>query len=343
VKIRIAIMGCGSIAILRHAPEIAGDPRCELAGAYDLRRERAEAIAKTFGGAAYDTPEALLGDRRVDAVYVCTANAYHAAASIAALEAGKHVMCEKPMAVSVAECRNMLDAAKRAGKILTVGQDMRFAPANVCAHDLIASGALGKVIAVRSSVKHAGPDNWSMDKGKQTWFFNKDAAVFGAMGDVGVHKMDLIRYLIEDEFSRLCALTGTLQKTDEAGRPIAVDDNALCLFETKNGVQGVMEASWCNYGSIDMSTDILCERGRLKILMDDENPVVAEYADGTKNHIRPPACASSGITAHFLDTILDGADNPNMGASGARTVAAVVACVRSGETRQWLDVESDFE
>ena len=338
----MAIIGCGSITLLRHAPEITSDERCALSGVYDLIPERASRIAEKFNCRVYDSMEEIFADKSIDAVYVCTANKYHAKVSVAALSSGKHVMCEKPLAVSLSECKNMLSAAKNAGKILMVGHDMRFDPANVLAHNIIASGELGKVITIRSSVKHAGPDNWSMDKGRNTWFFKKDAAAFGAMGDVGVHKMDLIRFFLDDDFDRICAMTGTLQKTDEFNQPISVEDNAACLFITKRGVQGVMEASWCNYGSTDMSTDILCEKGRLKILMDDEYKVIVEKNDKTCSYIKPARSVSSGITEYFINSIIDGKDNPNMGISGSRTVASVIACIESANSGKWVNVENEL-
>lgn len=342
MKIRIAVIGCGAITLRRHAPEIAADERCELVGVYNPRRERAEAIAEKFNCGIYDSIESILSDETIDAIYVCTANKDHAKISIAALNAGKHVMCEKPLAVSVEECKAMLEASKRAGKVLMVGHDMRFDSANMMAHDILASGRLGKVITIRSSVTHAGPDNWSLDNGRHTWFFKKEAAVFGAMGDVGVHKMDLIRYLLDDDFDRLCAMTGTLAKTDENDRPISVEDNAACLFVTKKGVQGIMEASWCNYGKANMSTDILCENGRMKVLMDDTYPIIIEWRDGSQSNLKPAANQDSGITKNFIDSILNGTDNPNLGASGCKTVAAVVACIDSASSGHWVKVNNDM-
>lgn len=341
-KVGIAVIGCGAITLRRHAPEIVSDERCTLTGVYDLRPERANAIAEQFRCRVYGSETEALQDPAVGAVYVCTANTDHARVAVAALNAGKHVMCEKPMAVSVAECREMLAASRRAGKLLMVGHDMRFDPANVLAHELLASGSLGRVITIRSSVKHAGPDNWSLDKSRNTWFFRKEAAAFGAMGDVGVHKLDLIRFLLDDDIAALSAMTGTLEKTDGDGAPITVEDNAVCIFTTQRGVQGVMEASWCNYGQADMSTDVLCEKGRLKIRMDGEYPVVVEWKDGTLSCLKPPESTGSGVTAHFLDSLLDGAPNPNLGESGGRTVAAVVACMASATARAWVTVDNNL-
>lgn len=103
-----------------------------------------------------------------------------------------------------------------------------------------------------------------------------------------------------------------------------------------------MEASWCNYGSVDFSTDILCENGRVKVFVEPEHKIVVEYADGTKESIDPAANEDSGVTKHFLDTILDGAENPNEGESGCKSLAAIVACVESARDKQWIKVRNDI-
>ena len=109
--LKIGIIGCGKITEVRHAPEYDENPNCEIAGYYDFFPEAAQALAKKYGGKVYDSMEALL-ESDVDAVSVCVANDSHASASIAALKAGKHVLCEKPMAVKLEDCVDMVRAQK---------------------------------------------------------------------------------------------------------------------------------------------------------------------------------------------------------------------------------------
>lgn len=111
--IKIGVIGCGKISQVRHFPEYAAHPGAELAGYYDLNYERASRMAEQYGGTAYGTLEELLEDPQIDAVSVCTANNTHAAVTIRALEAGKHVLCEKPMAVTIDECERMVEAARK--------------------------------------------------------------------------------------------------------------------------------------------------------------------------------------------------------------------------------------
>ena len=109
--IRVGIIGCGKIAQTRHIPEYLDNPNSEIVGYYDFNMERAQALAEKYGGRAYASAEELLADPAVDAVSVCVANNAHAQTSIDALKAGKHVLCEKPMATTLEDCIRMVDAA----------------------------------------------------------------------------------------------------------------------------------------------------------------------------------------------------------------------------------------
>jgi len=111
--IRIGIIGCGKIAQVRHLPEYAANPHVELAGYYDLNTQRAQEMAAQYGGKGYDSYFDLLNDPSIDAVSICVENRSHAEITTYALYAGKHVLCEKPMAVTLAECESMVAAAER--------------------------------------------------------------------------------------------------------------------------------------------------------------------------------------------------------------------------------------
>ena len=135
--IRIGIIGCGKIAQVRHLPEYAANPHVELAGYYDLNTQRAQEMAAQYGGKVYDSYFDLLNDPSIDAVSICVENRSHAEITTYALYAGKHVLCEKPMAVTLAECESMVAAAERNGKHLMIGHNMRFDPVHRKAKELL--------------------------------------------------------------------------------------------------------------------------------------------------------------------------------------------------------------
>ena len=130
------------------------------------------------------------------------ANFAHADLTIQALKAGKHVLCEKPMAITLEECESMLAEAEKAGKRLLIGQNQRLAKAHEKARELVAAGEIGKVITFRTTFGHAGPETWSITPGKNTWFFDKKRAAMGAMADLGIHKTDMLRYILGQDIVR---------------------------------------------------------------------------------------------------------------------------------------------
>ena len=199
----IGIIGCGRIAQVRHIPEYADHRDARLYAFYDLNPERARELAGTYAGRVYETYEELLEDEKIDAVSICVPNEFHAKISIAALKAGKDVLCEKPMAVTLEECRQMAEAAEETGKCLMIGQNQRLAKGHALARKLIERGDIGKVITFKTTFGHGGPETWSIDPGSNTWFFDKKKAAMGAMADLGIHKTDLIQYLMENMWQRL--------------------------------------------------------------------------------------------------------------------------------------------
>ena len=279
---RIGIIGCGKIAQVRHIPEYAENPYAELAGFYDLNTQRAAELAAQYGGKAYESAEAMLADPAIDAVSVCVANHAHAPITIAALKAGKHVLCEKPMATTLEECEEMVKTAHEAGKFLMIGHNQRLAKAHAVAKELIDQGMIGRIITFRTTFGHGGPKTWSVDPGKNTWFFDKNKAAMGAMADLGIHKTDLIQFLTGQHVVRTTARVVTLDKKDASGQLIGVDDNAICIYEMSGGTMGTMTASWTYYGAEDNSTILYGEKGIMRIYDDPAHSIVVKLADGTE-------------------------------------------------------------
>jgi len=276
---RIGIIGCGKIAEVRHAPEYAENPNCKLAAFFDEIPGRADSFAQKYGGKAFDTIDELLASD-LDAVSVCAANIAHAAISIKALEAGVHVLCEKPMATTLEDCEAMVLAAEKSGKYLMIGQNQRLARAHVKARELIQAGEIGKLLSFRTTFGHPGPEGWTGQK--NSWFFDKKRAVFGAMADLGVHKTDLIHFLTGDVITEVTAHVSTLDKKYPDGSPIQVDDNAFCIYRTRRGVIGTMHVSWTFYGNEDNSTILYGTDGIIRCYNDPKYALIVEKKDGSR-------------------------------------------------------------
>ena len=340
----IGIIGCGKIAQVRHIPEYAEHKDARLLGFYDINQERAAALAKQYGGTAYATVEELLANPEIDAVSVCAANFAHAELTIAALNAGKHVLCEKPMAITLAECEAMVEAAKANGKYLMIGHNQRLAKAHAMARKLIVDGLIGDIVTLRTTFGHGGPETWSVDPGLNTWFFDKTRAAMGAMADLGIHKTDLIQFLTGQQVIRTTARVTTLDKKDADGNLISVDDNAICIYEMSGGAFGTMTASWTYYGAEDNSTVLYGTKGIMRIYDDPAISIKVILADGGKISYDVEAIQTndnqtkSGVIDLWMESLVNRKAPEISGESALAAMRAVFASIESSENGKAVDI-----
>lgn len=343
--IRVGIIGCGKIAQVRHIPEYLDNPNVQLSAVYDINSHRAKEWAEKYQCKAYDSVEALLADPAIDAVSVCTANLVHAEITVAALKAGKHVLCEKPMATTLEDCEAMVAAADAAGKVLMIGQNQRFAKAHVKAREMIEQGELGKILTFKTTFGHGGPENWCINTTPKNWFFDKSRAGMGVIADLGIHKTDLIQYLLQDTVAETTAKIVTLDKKESSGEPISVDDNAICIYKMKSGVIGTMTASWTYYGAEDNSTVIYGTKGILRIYDDPEFCLKFIRRDGGEvlynlDHIQTnDKQTKTGVIDAFIDAILNGTEAIASGRSVLNAMKAVFASIRSNELGRNIEIK----
>ncbi len=336
---KVAMIGCGSITRQRHAYEYSHNKDVEIAGFFDVCPERAENLASIFGGKVYDTLDELLDDSSIDAVSVCVANAWHAETTIKALEKGKHVLCEKPMAVTYEDCVKMVEASERTGKRLLIDQNQRLTPAHKKAREIIRSGKMGRTLTFSTMFCHGGPESWSVEKSKNTWFFKKGAAQFGSMADLGIHKIDLIRYLVGDEIASVYALMRVIDKTFEDGKPIEVDDNSVEILTFNNGTFGTVTTSWTCYGTEFNQTNIFCQEGVIKLYSDPKYSLIISHKDGSEEKLALDRIQtnsdeqqeSSGVIDEFVDAVLSGRESVLDASDIIKSMKAVFACQRSFE------------
>ena len=347
--IKVGIIGCGKITQVRHAPEYQENPDVEIVGVYDAFQERAQALAKELGVKCFETLDELL-DSGVDAVSVCVANVAHAPVSIQALSKGIHVLCEKPMATTLEDCKAMVKAAADNGKLLMIGQNQRFAKAHVEARKMIAEGKLGRILGFHTTFGHPGPEGWTGMK--NSWFFDKKMASFGAMADLGVHKTDLLHYLLGEKIVRTVATIGTVDKKFPDGTPISVDDNAFALYTTESGITGSMHVSWTFYGQEDNSTRIYGTNGILRIYDDPEYSLIWEKPDGTVEKIALDQMTSNkeqttggrtstGVIDAFIEAIKEGKPSPVDGSEAIKAMRVIFAVEKAAEEGIAVDVDYD--
>ncbi len=335
---RIGIIGCGKIAQVRHIPEYLANEKAKICAVYDINQERAKEIASALNAVSYESVDALLSSG-LDAVSVCTSNDSHAEIAVKALDHGLHVLCEKPMAVTLEGAEKMVEAARKNGRILMIGQNQRLNGTHQRAHELIRKGEIGKVISFETVFAHSGPETWSVDPGKNTWFFDKKKAVMGAMADLGIHKTDLIRFLLDDDIASVDAKIVTLDKRGSDGSLIAVDDNAFVIYEMKSGAVGTLRASWTNYGPENNSTVIYGSEGVMSIFLNPEHSIEVAKKNGERDYYDVEVMqtndnqTSSGVIDAFIDS-LDRGTAEISGEDVLESMKAVFAALKSAEERK---------
>lgn len=338
--LKIGIIGCGKITEVRHAPEYAENPQCQIAGFYDVYTEKAEEFAAKYGGKAFQSVEEML-ESDIDAVSVCVANRFHASLSIQALKAGKHVLCEKPMATTEGDCEAMVKAAEESGKYLMIGLNQRLAKAHVKGREIFQSGEMGGLVAFETHFSHPGPESWT---GKaNSWFYDKKTAQFGVMADLGVHKTDLLYYLTGQKIVKTSAVLATSDKKYPDGTPIDVDDNAMALYTLENGVAGTMSVSWTNYGQENNSTILYCQNGVIRMYDDPKYSLIVEKRDGTvipyeldkltsNKDQTSGGRTSTGVIDAFVESIINQHQPELSGSSAIHAMHVIFANQRSAES-----------
>ena len=341
--LRWAVLGAGGIAN-EMADALARDGRT-LSAVGNRTPEKAEAFAQKYGiSKVYKDLREMFTDPDIDAIYIATSHNTHIPLIEEALSHGKHVLCEKPMAITLEECESMLAEAEKAGKRLLIGQNQRLAKAHVKARELVAAGEIGKVVTFRTAFGHGGPETWSITPGKDTWFFDKKRAAMGAMADLGIHKTDMLRYILGQDIVRTTARLLTLDKRGADDQLIGVDDNAICIYETSGGAFGTMTASWTYYGREDNSTALYGTKGIMRIYDDPAHSIVVipkegevKYYDLEKIQTNDDQTAS-GVIDEFVEAIAQ--DRPSMldATDVIKSMKAVFASIRSSEERMPVDV-----
>ena len=338
MKIKLGVIGAGKISQVRHLPEAKSNPQVDLRGICDAVEDRAEALSELYDCKAYTDYHEMLQDGEFDAIVVAATNATHARMTIDALNAGSHVLCEKPMATTLEDAQKMIRAAEKNGKQLMIGHNQRLEIVHQKARDILQSGRLGKVLSFTTTFGHQGADFWAIDAEK-TWFFKKDDAGLGVLGDLAIHKLDLIRWLLDDDFTQVCAFSDSLSKTYPNGQLIDVEDNAVGILRTQKGAIGTLTVSW-SYKKENNSSTIYCQEGILEIFTHPDFPLVINYDhEHSEYHQLGKKSTNieqlnSGVMDAFIGALVENRSVPIPGIEGYKTLEAVLACQRSAETGQ---------
>ena len=298
------VIGIGDITVRRVIPAIEAESRSHLYGVVT----RDPAKAAPYHARAFATLDEALADPAVQAVYVATPVFLHAAQTIQSLRAGKHVLCEKPMAMNEGEARRMTDAASESGKLFGVAYYRRFYPKVIRAKQLLEAGVIGKPLFAELT-NHM----WFDGSGNRGWLFDPAKSGGGPLLDIASHRIDVLNFL----FGRPLRVSAQLSNVVHH---YAVEDNATLMIEYESGVRGIVDVRWhsrtnrdeCRIrgteGEIEMSPlngpDLIYPGGRenLPAHSNLHYPLIENFADAVEG--KAPL-RSSGATAFTTDWITE--------------------------------------
>ena len=319
-KIKIGIIGCGGIANGKHMPSLKKLDNAEMVAFCDIIEERAQKAAEEYGAEGakvYTDYKELLKDETIDVIHVCTPNRSHSFITVDSLEAGKHVMCEKPMAKTYAEAKEMLEAAKRTGKKLTIGYQIRNTAEAEYVKAACDNGELGEIYFAKAhAIRRRAVPTWGV-------FLNEEEQGGGPLIDIGTHALDITlwtmnnykpKMVVGKTYRKLADQTETANIWgDWNPEEYTVEDSAFGFIEMENGATIVLESSWAlNTLDVKEAQCTLCgTKGG------------ADMDDGVR---------INGVKYGKMYT-----EKPELGAGGVAFYDGISASPSDVEAKRWID------
>lgn len=251
MTLNVGIIGCGGIANGKHLPSLDKIEAVKLIGFCDIEIDKAELAADAYGvenAQVYKDYTQLLANDEIDVVHVCTPNISHKEITVAALDAGKHVMCEKPMAKSTSEAQEMIAAAERNNKKLTIGYQNRFRSDSQYLHKVTQRGDLGDIYFGKAqAIRRRAVPTWGV-------FLDEEKQGGGPLIDIGTHALDLTLWMMNnyEPESVMGSTFHKLGKKENAAnaweswnpKDFTVEDSAFGYIKMTNGATIILESSW---------------------------------------------------------------------------------------------------
>lgn len=334
-EIRFGILGCGIIADW-HAKAIQATEGSVLAGVADVRAEAAASFAEKYGTHAYASPAEMLQDETVDAVCICTPSGFHCENALQAMEAGKHVLIEKPLSITVEDCDKLIAKAKEKGVCGGVIFQRRFSPAAQEVRQILQEGKLGKLISADLSMRYfRSQAYYDSSSWRGTWKLDG-----GSLMNQGIHGVDLLLYLVGPVKS-LSAYARTLAHEMEA------EDTTAISVEFENGALGIVQSSTAVYQGFPCKMVLSGTKGCL-VMNDDE--IIEYIAEGEPDRkaaeLGAPTTGGFSVPTNidtaghekqiddFANAIREGREPKISLTEGRRTVEFINAVYESSRTQK---------
>jgi predicted dehydrogenase len=337
--LKVAIVGAGSIGRVR-ATVIQQSPDCALNVVADVEESRATELAGAFRAQATTDLAVATHSPEIDVVVVCTPTKYHATTAIEALRHGKHVLCEKPLARTAAEAREMVDAASQSGSVLKTGFNYRYMAHVRKAKEILERGSLGPLYFVRSTFGHGGRPGY-----EKSWCTDQDLSGGGVLLEQGIHIIDLLRYLICEPVSVVAQMPRFFWNFP------AVEDNCFALLKTSFQICEI-HVSWTQWIN-KFSFEIFGRDGYLLLTGRDGHygPQRLIWGKRQDNHGRPQEeCFNFPLPDDswrlewndFCEAIKTGRKPQGTAHDGLRALQIIAGAYESASQNKWVNVGEYF-
>ncbi len=319
-EVRWGIIGCGDVAEHKGGPALYNVPHSRLVAVMSRRAHRAEDFARRHNAERYYTAvDDLLADDEVNAVYVATPPNVHADLTERAARAGKHVLCEKPMAMTVAECRRMIETCRDCGVQLIIAYYRRFFPVVVKMKEAVEAGRIGRVLRARTAVANYYSPRAD---GERAWLTQQGTAGGGFLTDVATHRLDLLALFLGT--ARTVAAFVETQHFD-----FDVDDASSLAVRFENGAHATGSFNWNVDASVD-EFEVWGTKGRLfarNLGAGDLDIVVGNEV--AHHHLPAPSITHLGLVDHFVQCLRAGTPNALPGEAGMQATRMTEAAYQS--------------
>jgi predicted dehydrogenase len=334
-EIRIGVVGAGFWATEMHMPALQSLPHVRLVAVASRSAKSANAAAERFGipRSTADYME-LLDDPDIDVIDIVAPNDLHAPVAIASAERGKHVICIKPIALTVVEADQMVAAASKAGVRLLYAENVPFIPAVRRAREVVDAGGVGEVFRVKACEGIGAPH--------ASWFLDPAKSGGGATIDMAVHSIAFCRFMTGSEVETVFAEMGTFVHKDAP-----VEDTVVITLRFRNGAIGQCEDSWSLAAAMDSRFEVFGTKGRILIDNLHRQPIQVasdigypHFAGDGRGWTFPLPISGDiadghrAMLGHFIDCLRSGEKSESEGADGRVVLSVVEAAIRSARSGQ---------
>lgn len=269
-KTKVAILGAGFISDIHIESYHRFVPEAEVVAVYSRNKEKVKAFAaKHLIPSWYDDMDEIISNSGCEVVDICLPNFLHASAVLKAAAAGKHIIIEKPLAVTLEEADAMIAACKKTGVKLMYGEELCFAPKYERVRQLVNEGAVGNIYMLKQSEKHSGPHS--------DWFYDIKLSGGGVLMDMGCHAIAWFRWMLKN--AKPVSVYATISAVLHKERTKA-EDNSVVIIEFENGVTAVAENSWAKHGGMDDKSEVHGTAGVIYADLFMGNAALAYSKDG---------------------------------------------------------------